>query len=53
MFEMTSLRLNRPLGLQKIYCTQGWNVVYKLKNVKCYFIGNISGYLQTDGYQNN
>jgi len=53
MLEMTSLSLNRPLGLQKIYGTQGWNVVYKLENVKCYFVINISSYLQTDSYQNN
>jgi len=53
MFEVTILSLNRPLDLQKIYCIQDWNVVYKLEKVKCYFLRNISGYLQTDSYQNN
>jgi hypothetical protein len=37
MCEMASLSLNRPLGLQKIYCTQGWNVVYKLEKVSVIF----------------
>lgn len=53
MFGMTSLSLNKPLGLQQIYCTHGWNVVYKLEKVKCYFLRIISGYLQSDGYQNS
>jgi len=53
MFEMTILSLNGPLGLQNIYCKQGWNVIYKLEKVKCYFLRNISGYLQTDSYQYN
>jgi hypothetical protein len=33
MMEMTSLSLNRPLGLQKLYCTKGWNVAYILEKL--------------------